>query len=228
MVEARSTNDDTRRASRGSPQRGFALGALLGTVVAALAVSFLYRELNQKPPPPVLAEVGQWELKAHTDEAFGTKDLKGKIWVANFIFTRCLMSCPRITQTQKDLLADVERFKALLGVHFVSFTVDPEFDTPAVLQNYREKNAIASDRWTFMTGATDEVFGLLREKMFAHIGEKKIHGDPKEGLIDIAHLERLAIFDESGRLRATVEANDEGRAEALDVIWRLRREVGPS
>lgn len=205
-------------------RNGLVLGAILGAVVAAVVVSFFYRERNVKPPPPVLAEVGPWTLQAHTEKAFGSETLRNKIWVANFIFTRCLMSCPRITQSQKELLREVEKFKALLGVEFVSFSVDPAFDTPEVLRAYRAKNGIESERWTMVTGETDAVFGLLRDKMFAHIGEKKIHGDPKEGLIDIAHLERLAVFDRKGRLRATVEANAEGQAQALDVIWRLMRE----
>jgi len=188
------------------PLVALAIGLTVGAVGAGVVV---VQQLQSVKMGPILADVGPWTLTAHDDKAFGSADLKGKVWVGNFIFTRCAMSCPMLTAALKDVSDHVDDD----GVRFVSFTVDPEFDTPQVLSTYRQ-GVNADDRWTFVTGSVDDVHGLLRHKMFAHVGEKveRPGADKGDVLIDIAHLQKLALFDKQGRLRATASVDDEGKA----------------
>ena len=79
--------------------------------------------------------VGSFALTNQFDQKFGSENLAGKIWIADFVFTRCPGPCPIISTRMSELqkpLRDTD-------VHLVSFSVDPEADTPAVLRAYAEK-----------------------------------------------------------------------------------------
>ena len=189
----------------------------LGAVTIAVA-AFLVLRPAPPPPLPILAAVGPWTLVDDRDQPFGASALRGKVWVASFIFTRCLMACPKITAAQH---AVFNATPPRDDVYFVTFTVDPKFDTPEVLTRYRQTRALPVTGWTFVTGEPAAVFHVLRDQMFSHIGEEKIHGDPAEGLIDIAHLERLAVFDRDGNLRGTFAIDVEGQAALQGAVQTL-------
>ena len=84
-----------------------------------------------------------------------TADFKGKIWVANFIFTRCAGPCPMMTSRMAELNQALGN-KAT-DVELVSITVDPEYDTPEVLKQYGEQAGASPDRWKFLTGPKDQI-----------------------------------------------------------------------
>src|SRR5205823_2030054 len=79
---------------------------------------------------------------------YGSEDLRGRVWVANFIFTSCTSSCPRLTSK----MAIVQRRARNTdeSVHLVSFSVDPDNDTPARLAAYAEQYHYNPLRWTFL------------------------------------------------------------------------------
>jgi protein SCO1/2 len=90
----------------------------------------------QKKPEalPVLGQIAEFGLKDQTGRAVSARDLRGKTWVAAFMFTRCPTICPRITRRMQELQAHAKQEQAPLTL--VSFSVDPEYDTPAVLTAY--------------------------------------------------------------------------------------------
>ena len=89
-----------------------------------------------------------------------SRQLAGKIWIADFIFTTCPGPCPIISTRMGELQRPLEK----TDVHLVSFTVDPEKDTPEVLRAYAEKLHARPQRWDFLTGPRDTIHSL-RERL---------------------------------------------------------------
>lgn len=218
-----STDSGARRPFYKNPFLwGFLIGITALTVMRPIALSF------RSAPPPLL-EVGDWTLVSHEGVPFGSKDLAGKVYIANFIFTSCPSICPELTramQKLEDRIGDIEE------IRFVSFSVDPETDTPEKLRAYREKYGIKTDHWIFLTGTREQMLGVLSGQMKLHVGEKQpIKGlSPEEAaqreLYDISHIGKLALFDQNGDLRALADTDAHGLARIRDAA-ELLVEKGP-
>lgn len=141
---------------------GFIIGAVALTALRPLQDAML------RAPPP-LAEVGAWTLVDDSGKAFGSEDLKGKVYVANFMFTRCRSICLDLTKAMKEVAEKTTRHGDALQL--VSFTVDPGYDTPEKLRAYRKKFEADSPRWTYVTGEVDAVHELIAKRMPFHVGE---------------------------------------------------------
>ncbi len=90
----------------------------------------------------------------HTDqngESFGLKDLKGKVWVANLIFTHCEDVCLPMTANMKKLQDETKK-EGIENIQFVSFSVDPELDTPEILHEFGKGFNADFGNWHFLTG----------------------------------------------------------------------------
>jgi protein SCO1 len=156
----------------------------------------IYKSLNRILPPelPVLAQVPDFELLSENNTPFGSKELKGRVYLANFVFSRCPTACPK-------MLTELEKIqKRVRGtgkkVAMVTFTVDPEFDTPQVLFKLARDRKANPHVWTFLTGTNkDELFKLYRDGF--KVGVEK---DPKN-LFDIAHSEKIVLVDSDNRVR---------------------------
>jgi protein SCO1/2 len=112
------------------------------TSVVEPAASSLH-DLFPAPPLTLTDENGQ---------SFSTDSLAGKVWVADFIFTSCGSICPILS----DRMAHLQHMTPA-GVNFVSFSVDPKNDTPAVMKAYGTKLGADFSRWHFLTGSTDQM-----------------------------------------------------------------------
>jgi protein SCO1/2 len=109
-----------------------------------------------KPPPlPRIAEVPQFSLRDQNGQTLTRDDLRGGVWIANFMFTSCPDVCPLLTAKMAGvrgrLVADRRQ------VRYVSFSVDPEHDTPEVLKKYALEHAADRPDWSFVTGPLDQV-----------------------------------------------------------------------
>lgn len=156
----------------------------------------IYKSLNRTLPPdlPILTHVPEFELISENGQRFGSKDLKGRVYLANFIFARCPSACPK-------MLADLEKVqKRIRGtgtkVAIVSFTVDPENDNERVLYDLARKHHAAPHVWTFLTGTDKEaMFKLYRDGFKVGVEQ-----NPKN-MMDIAHSERIVLVDTENRVR---------------------------
>lgn len=165
----------------------------------------IYRSLNRTLPPelPVIAQVPDYELISENGQRFGSKDLKGRVYLANFVFARCPSVCPK-------MLADLEKIqKRVRGtgkkVAIVTFTVDPDHDNERVLFDLARKHMANPFTWTFLTGTDkDAMFKLYRDGF--KVGVEK---SPKD-LFDIAHSEKIVLVDGENRVRGyySFETND--------------------
>jgi protein SCO1/2 len=127
-----------------------------------------------------------WPVKDFTftdqnNKQFGSKDLKGKIWISDFIYTSCTDICPPMTANLVKLQEMIKQ-KGLKNVEFVSFSVDPTVDNPQALQAFAKKFGADTKTWTFLTGysqKTIENFALQNYKALVkkpETGDQVIHG----------------------------------------------------
>jgi len=124
---------------------------------------------------------------------FGSKNLKGKIHVANFIFTSCTHICPKMT-TNMGVVE--QQFQNDSELNLVSFTVTPWLDSPEVLKRYKEEFTQNSKNWHFLTGKKAEIYSIARRSYFA---EEEI-GFTKDST-DFLHTEHFLLIDDSLRIR---------------------------
>jgi len=182
--------------------------------------------MRRRSAPSPMVNVGSWSLVNQKGEPFGTKEIRGKVVIANFFFTHCPTICPKIT---KDMIEVQKRFTKLKNqVRFISITVDPENDTPEALVNYMKKNGISDEQWTFLTGSKQDIYQVVVEQMKLHMGQKEEvkNPDADEVLYNISHVAEIALFDQNGDLRGKFPTDPTSLA-ALERAAKFLVEKGP-
>jgi protein SCO1/2 len=173
----------------------------LAAIVVAAVLSRLARRAAELPP--VLGEVPAFTLVDHHGEALRREDLAGHPWIADFIFTRCTLSCPLMTARMKDFDRRLPA-EGARRVRLVSFTVDPVYDTPEVLAEYAQRVG-ASERWLFVTGERPEVLSLARDGFHLAVDPEPPPGVAPEAE-PIIHSTRLVLVDSRGLVRGYYDA----------------------
>jgi protein SCO1/2 len=165
------------------------------------------------PEPPVLGQVPEFHLVGDDGKPFGSESLAGRNWLASFLFTSCPGPCPKLVERLKSLRAGIPPG----DLAFVSFSVDPSTDTPAVLTGYRKERGIAADSaWTFVTGPEDQVLALVRRGFLVAV-EKT--GDPSSEEGAVIHGTRVGLIDGQRRIRGYYDT------DLPEDLERLRREL---
>lgn len=193
----------------------------------ALALALVGRTLRPKARLPVLAALPTFSMQRETGAAFSDQDLRGSVWVADFIFTHCTSTCPRLTSRMAKLqgmlkLTEASKGKAL-PVRLVSFSVDPENDTPDVLKAYSAKAGADPSRWAFITGTTEVVHKTVVQGF--KVSTARVENDA--GDYDIMHGNWFVVGDKRGQIRGYFSVESEGDLDRIiaDVL-RLEQE-GP-
>jgi protein SCO1/2 len=189
-------------------------GFLVVVLVALVAVTVRDR-MRRPEPPPVLDPVPAFALINRDGRPVHLRDLAGAPWIADFIFTRCPASCPLMTSRMARLERELPRD---LGVRLVSFTVDPERDTPAVLQRYAASYK-APGRWLFLTGPKDEIYRLSRQGFKLGIDFPPPGSTASPAVEPILHSTRFVLVDSQGRIRGYYDGFDE------ESMAKLRRDL---
>lgn len=147
--------------------------------------------------------VPPFQLIDQNGETFGSQQLLGKIWIADFVYSSCPGPCPmissRMSETQKPL-RDTD-------VKLVSFSVDPDRDTPAVLRDYASRLHAQPGRWHFLTGDKSMIYRLSRDGFKLATAEGGAAGP--------IHSTRMVLVDRSGVIRGYYDATD------ADAVTRL-------
>ncbi|HEX6769521.1 MAG TPA: SCO family protein [Candidatus Binatia bacterium] len=139
--------------------------------------------------------------------------LRGKIWIADFIYTTCTDTCPLQTAAMAKLQKE---FAAKSNVQFVSVSVDPERDTPPVLSAYADKHDADRQRWYFLTGQRDQVIKLMRDGFHLSVAALPDSGEAK-GMIP--HSPRFVLVDGQAQIRGYYDSR------AMDGLARLRNDI---
>lgn len=134
----------------------------LFTISIILLISFLVACSGEKIDTNMSEEVADFNFTTQDNEQFGLKDLEGEWWVAYFMYTNCTIVCP--TTTPHMVSAQNKLSEDGLNPQIVSFSVDPEHDTPDVLQEYADEYEADLDNWAFLTGYEfDEIQDLAED-----------------------------------------------------------------
>jgi protein SCO1/2 len=170
-------------------------------------------------PLPVLGTVPDFTLIERSGQPFGLNDLRGQIWVADFIFTNCAGTCPIMTTAMTDIQKTALAEK-LDDVKLVSITVDPERDTPEVLQRFADGYGALKDRWYFLTGDGAAIQQLANKGFL--LSAATSGGSAEEPII---HSNRFVLVDRQGHIRGYYDGTDEeGVAQLLKDLKRLYKE----
>ncbi len=210
-------------------QRTSPYGWLIVVLGLFIVMLVLYRstESNEPTAPSSLrkiAVVPPFALTERSGKIITNRELAGKIWVADFIYTTCPGPCPLITAGMAKIQTAVANDPQVM---LVSFTVDPETDTPPVLSKYADSYGADPNRWCFLTGPEKEQFDLIQNG-FLQIVQDNSGKPPEPGQYKVTHSTYIALVDGDGNLRGFYPGDsDEGRANVLRDIKVLEKEIAP-
>ena len=157
-------------------------------VAIFLAITYFFKNTNQEDSLPVIGGIPDFEFIDSEGRDVGLSSLKGKVWVADFIFTTCTMACPIMTGNMNIIH---KKYKKNDDIRLVSISVYPEYDTPEVLKKYASQYEANTDTWHFLTGNESTVKEVIKDGF-------KI-GDYED---IIFHSEKFALVDRNGMIRA--------------------------
>ena len=192
------------------------LGIILGTFFwLKFAPRSGLTSWDPKPPTGLdtYGSVPEFSLIERSGKPITLADLRGAIWIADFIYTTCTDTCPLQSAEMARLQ---EQWKDKAGLKLVSFTVDPEKDTIQVLSSYADRYKADSQRWLFLTGAKGEITRLVQEGF-------RLSAIPavNDGNADsvILHSPRFVLIDKQAQIRGYYDSRD---SQAID---RLKADV---
>jgi protein SCO1/2 len=163
--------------------------------------------------------VPSFALVDQTGKQVTDRDLHGKPWVANFVFTRCPSVCPMLSAKFQALQA---KLRDVRDVRYVSISVDPEYDTPAVLAAYAQRFSADPIRWQFLTGPLSAIEQTVVKGFKIHMGARE-ENPQNPTLVEIMHGEHFVLVDQTGEIRGYYRADNEGLAELEASLRALAR-----
>ncbi|RYZ33368.1 MAG: SCO family protein [Myxococcaceae bacterium] len=197
-----------------------------GVVVASLGIVVVTaRELagGRAAPPPKLGALPDFTFTRQDGQPFGLKQLHGRPFVANFIFTRCPTVCPVFTQKMARLQANTATLGP--GLQLVSFSVDPAYDTPEKLSEYGQKYRADFTRWNFLTGDYGQLKNTIVQGFKISMGREP--GSAEDDLLSIFHGTHFVLVDRAGEIRGYYDSADPEATERLETdANRLARDEG--
>lgn len=189
--------------------------ALLGLVIVSIVIAFVRQEQRRAgyPELPIISTVGDFNLTNQLGSAVSLKDLKGQVWVADVIFTRCPVQCLALSRKFVELQNRLPKNK---NVKLVSLTVDPDYDTPNILAQYGGKLGTDSDKWWFLTGDESEIRRLaIRDMKFVAVDKDEEDMGSEDDLF--IHSTTFMIVDRRGNVRRIIDGLESSDTEEGDI-----------
>ncbi len=174
---------------------------LQSIVIIFIAFIVVMKFAAPKPQLPRLGQVQDFALIDSEGRTIGLKDLMGKVWLADFMFTTCGNICPMMTKNMSQIHKSYQMFD---DVKMVSFSVNPENDQPEVLKKYAKKFNANTDSWYFLTGSREELTNVA-------VNSFKL-GDIKE---PIFHSSYFALVDRQGMIRGYYDGVDKDNLQKI-------------
>ena len=174
---------------------------------------------NQPKMDTVFHTIPAWKLTDENGKEFLGESLKGKIYVADFFFTRCGSICPKMS-TELTRLQDT--FSGEEEVQIASFSVDPVHDTPEILKEYAKKYDAKAGKWHFLTGTKTQIYPLAVKGYFIPVADAseydKAVKSPDETFI---HSEKLILVDKEGHIRGFYDGTNKKDVDKLVLEIRV-------
>jgi len=159
------------------------------------------RTLDRYGPVPA------FDLTTQDGSSRSNLQLQGTVWLADFMFTRCGGLCPLLTARMRSL---AEALDGETGWHLISFSVDPEYDTPAVLTAYAAAQGADTTHWTFLTGDKATVRNLCIQGFHLAVDE-----GADNAVEPILHSQSIVLVDARGEIRGYYDSQDEEESRQL-------------
>ena len=207
--------------------RSYRRGILIVVFTVLVSATVVLAGARSAAVPPRAAQdlgdqaekLGAFELVERSGRQISEADFADRVCIVSFIFTRCQLSCPRITSVMKSLQARLEGSDVLL----VSLSVDPEHDTPRVLAEYARRFEAEPERWWFLTGSRPLIYNLIQRRFKLSVMENPApEADGKAEAI--AHSDRLALVDR-GRVVGLFDSNEPAALGSL--VGQAKRKSAP-
>ena len=181
------------------------------SIVVGIVIAYLW--FVTKPEPlPVLGSIPDFVMTNSNNESFGSSDLKDNIWVADFIFTTCAGPCPVMSN---EMAIVHQEFIEDESIRTVSYTVNPDYDTPEVLADYAERYNANTEQWHFLTAPYEDIQSII-------VNGFKM-GDMEE---IVFHSTRFALVDKEMNIRGYYIGTEiEDIEELKKDIRRLKKET---
>ena len=181
-------------------------------LIVIIGLIIILQPNKEQEKLPIIGQIPAFDLIDQDGNKFTLDNLKGNVWLADFIFTKCAGPCPIMTERMSTVQHD------LIGIdklQFVSFTVNPDYDTPEVLKKYAKRFDADITSWSFVTGKYEQIQELIAN------GFKM--GDEEE---IVFHSTRFALVDHDGNLRGYYSGTDPKEHDNLTRdIYSLIKEI---
>jgi protein SCO1/2 len=210
--------------SSNEPKRGLSKGDILimgSALVLMVALIFanIARKKATKNEELSIGRYGMIEdfsLIDHRNQPFDIEKVRGKVWVANFIFTSCATECPLLSRRMQDIQ---EAFKNDPRVELVSISVDPRTDSPERLAKYAEAFQ-AGDKWAFLTGDTKEIERLSTKGFMVVTPGETPAASSARRTRELLHSEKIAVVDQLGVVRYYANGMNPKAAKKVSQVVR--------
>ncbi len=220
-TDERTTDERTAANPESTPSELVIWGLLAIFIIGMTGIAVLRRmQTAPKQPLPILAQVTHFEMTNRDGRTVDLTEFAGSPWVADFIFTRCVGMCPLMSASMRRVASNAP---ATAGLKLVSFSVDPEHDTPEVLNAYAERFG-AGPNWYFLNaGGLAEIREVARGAFL--LGVEEAPEDAPDATEDIIHSNRLVLIDSASRVRGYYDGLDQVEVDRLLVdLKRLLKE----
>lgn len=204
---------------RGQKAITFALwGVLVLTMVGVVVGQFLFPRHSASATQGLLVQasdssrgnrsgrelfpVPDLTLTDQAGQSFSTAELRGHPWVCDFVFTSCAGSCPVMSHKMAGLQKSTPA-----GLKLVSFTVDPEHDTPPILKEYADSLKADPSRWHFLTGTPQQMSDAAMAM--------KISVKPPDKDSGILHSDKFLLINGSGKVVGIYDGTNDGDQKRL-------------
>jgi len=154
--------------------------------------------------------IGAFRLKDEQNKVITDKAIDGKVFVAEYFFATCKSICPIMNQQMQRVQA---RFKGERNFNILSFTVDPDTDTPGQLLAYAKKHGYSPGQWHFITGSKDSLYRLARTSFFVlKPAEAQNLGDAGN---DFIHTNNFVLVDKERQIRGYYDGTNPSEVDQL-------------
>jgi protein SCO1 len=211
------------------------LVAGVGLLFVAGILALLQIVIARVEPLPVYMALPDVTLTDQDGRAFPLSQTRGKVVVMGIIYTNCSDICPLITSRMRQIQQKVQAAGVTDQIQLVSFTVDPEHDSPSVLKQFGTAFQVDWANWALLTGSSDQVQMLVKglkvyvERVYyidgTPVSESVFNASAsKNASYEVNHTDRLFLIDRKGNVRALLPGSQTNVDEAIPLIQQLVRE----
>jgi protein SCO1/2 len=182
-------------------------------VLAAVFMTYFYKVTREQPKSlPVYGnpghKVGQFSFVNQDGKTITQDDLKGKIYVVEYFFTRCKGICPKMNE---NMVKVYEAFRGNDDVKILSHTVDPKKDTVQAMKAYSLRFDADAKQWMFLTGDKKKLYDMARYDYLVTAADSSVTDINS----DFIHTDNMVLVDRDGRIRGAYQGTNMGAINQL-------------